>query len=194
MTKDETLKIMSILRAAYPRYYANQSKEDAAGAVNLWHIMLSDHDYKTVMMAIRAVIANLKYPPSVADVIASIQSLTAPRDLEPLEAWGLVQKAIRNSLYNADEEFNKLPETIQLAVGSPDALRAWARDDEGATNTVTASNFQRSYAARLKSIKEYRAMPKDVRAFLDSIAETKGLTGNGTNNGIGALPEMRQTD
>lgn len=184
---------MSVLKAAYPRYYSGQSGDELKAAVSLWHTMFEEYDYRLVSKAVKALIATLKFPPSVADVTEKIQLLTQPKQMEPMAAWALVKKAIGNSLYNADREFANLPEEIQETIGSPEQLRAWARDDEGATNTVTASNFQRSYQAKVKNIREYKAMPKDVRELIDDVARRlPGLEeSHERNKNFGALPEMR---
>lgn len=196
MNRDETLKVMGVLKAAYPRYYANQSKEDILSAVNLWNVMLNEYDYAIVTKAVRALIATVKFPPSVAEVIESIQKITMPRQLEPLEAWGLVKRAIKNSLYNAEDEFLKLPEEIQMTIGSPEQLRAWAKDEENAADTVISSNFQRSYQAKIKSIREYAAMPQDVRKLIDRLADAmpKLEVNNERGKNDRVLPQMREGD
>lgn len=182
---------MSVLKAAYPRYYSGQSGDELKAAVSLWHTMFEEYDYRLVSKAVKALIATLKFPPSVADVTEKIQLLTQPKQMEPMAAWALVKKAIGNSLYNADREFANLPEEIQETIGSPEQLRAWARDDEGATNTVTASNFQRSYQAKVKNIREYKAMPKDIRELIDDVAKRlpKAPTGAGTPGRLAANNE-----
>lgn len=39
MNRNETLKIMAVIKAAYPYYYNNQSEEDLKTVVNLWQGM-----------------------------------------------------------------------------------------------------------------------------------------------------------
>lgn len=53
-----------------------------------------------------------------------MRELNTPKQLNELEAWSLVEKAIRNSIYNSQEEFSKLPPLVQKAVGSPNVLDA----------------------------------------------------------------------
>ena len=81
-----------------------------------------------------------------------------------------VKNAIRNSLYNAKEEYYKLPENIQRLVGSPSTLREWAMLDISELDTVVQSNFMRSYKARQEHEKEYLALPKSVREITQEVA------------------------
>ena len=79
-----------------------------------------------------------------------------------------------------------------MVVGSPEQLRAWACDEESATDTVTASNFRRDYNIKIDRIKEYRAMPRSVKDMLDSVSERCKLeNGNGKGKDYKALPGMR---
>jgi hypothetical protein len=81
---------------------------------------------------------------------------TQPNEMTEAEAWALVRKAASNSFYGqAAKEFDKLPPILQRLVGTPNQLRDWGMMDSNEFNTVVASNFQRSYRARVKSDKEY---------------------------------------
>lgn len=191
MTKEETLKIMSVLKTAYPRYYVNQTKDELVNAVNLWSMMLEEYEYEVVSGAVKAIIATAKFPPTIAEVIERIGKITSPEELDASDAWLLVKKAIRNSTYNSEREFERLPEAVQMVVGSPEQLRAWACDEESATDTVTASNFRRDYNIKIDRIKEYRAMPQSVKDMLASVSERCKLEdGNGKGKDYKALPGM----
>lgn len=78
--------------------------------------------------------------------------------------------ALRNSLYNSDDEYRKLPQVIQRIVGSPSVLREWAQSDINELQTVIASNFQRSYRARAKGEREFMALPQSTKDFLSQLA------------------------
>lgn len=192
MTKEETLKIMSVLKTAYPRYYVNQTKDELVNAVNLWSMMLEEYEYDVVSGAVKAIIATAKFPPTIAEVIERIGKITSPEELDASDAWLLVKKAIRNSTYNSEREFERLPEAVQMVVGSHEQLRAWACDEESATDTVTASNFRRDYNIKIDRIKEYRAMPQSVKDMLALVSERCKLEdGNGKGKDYKALLGMR---
>lgn len=166
MTEKETAKIMAVLKVAYPRYYQGLSVEEAKQAVALWTSMLIDYQYELVSKAVKALIATEKFPPTVADVIEKINLVTSKPQLSEIEAWGLVKKAIRNSTYHSEEEFNALPQSVQDAIGNHGALREWAMSEEEGSETVIASNFMRSYRTKSKQTKELKALPSDVKEFM----------------------------
>lgn len=93
--------------------------------------------------------------------------VSAPKKiLNELEAWSLVEKAIRNSIYNSQEEFSKLPPLVQKAVGSPNVLRLWAADGSY-SEQVASSNFMRSYRNEAKKQEEYEKLPADMQQMID---------------------------
>lgn len=178
MDREETLEIMAVLQAAYPAYYRGQGEEDAKAAVNLWHKMFADDPYPVVSAAVEAHIASdtKGYPPHIGAIRDKITKLTQPEELSEMEAWAMVRKALSNSGYHAQQEFDKLPEVLQRVVGSPSMLHQWALMDNSDVETVVQSNFMRSYKVRAASAKEYLALPAEVKAFMRQIAETHTLT------------------
>lgn len=175
MTLEETTKVMSVLKTAYPRYYDGIDAQTARQTVRLWASMLNDYSYELVINAVKALIAINKFPPVIADVIEKIQMLTENREMTELEAWSLVHKAVCNSAYNSEAEFEKLPPEIQQTVHSPEQLKTWALTPEDELNTVVASNFQRSFRVRSKQAREYAAIPVSVRKFICGISNNMGF-------------------
>ena len=175
MDVKETAAVMAILKIAYPRYYANTTTAEAKETLNLWHTMLAEYPADMVNAAVKALIATNVYPPTIADVISSIKQLTQKKNMSEVVAWGLVKNAIRNSAYHSVEEFDKLPPEIQETVGSPMVLREWAMSDDESTETVIASNFMRSYKAKVKERKEFDAIPSDIKELLIKNTENMRL-------------------
>lgn len=174
MTRQETLILMSTLRAAYPQYYSKQGMEDAKAAVNLWHMMFADDDAQLVAAAVKAFIATdtKGFPPVIGQIKAKLDMILREAygcgELTPMEAWAKVQKAIRNSAWHAQEEFDKLPDTIRAVIVGPSALRDYAMMDSETVNSVVASNFQRSFTARRDHVTEMRMLPADVKEFIST--------------------------
>ena len=165
MTREETVKIIRIMVDSYPNYKPN----DISETVDVWQMMLSDYDYNIVAMALKAYILSdtSGFAPSIGQLAAKIQTITKPQELNEMDAWSLVSKAIRNSGYNSVEEFAKLPSLVQKAVGLPDQLRVWALD-ENYNEQVVSSNFMRCYRNELSRHEELSKMPSDVKDLIDS--------------------------
>jgi len=187
MTREETLAIMAVLKAAYPNYYRDMKRTDAEGVVNLWATMFADEPAELVTMAVKAHIAgdSKGFPPHIGAIKEAIVRIQQPKELTELEAWAIVQRAIsgasmspQSMMYrngetdgktSAERKFDALPPILKRMVGNPGQLAAWAAMDEETVGTVIASNFQRSYRAVAAKEREYMALPGDVRRMMDRI-------------------------
>lgn len=176
MTAQETAGIMTILHIAYPRYYANTTDDDKKAALQLWSVMFADYEYDVIAAAVKAVIATSKFPPTIADVNEKLQLFTASQEMSELEAWDKVRKAICNSSYNSEEEFNKLPEECKALVHSSHQLKAWAQVSEKELNTVVASNFMRDFRSSTSRRREQAMLPDSVKEAIGNAAAKKQLT------------------
>lgn len=204
MTREETLAIMSVLKAAYPNYYREMRRDEAEAIVGLWTEMFKDDPAEVVAVAVKAHIATDKkgFPPHIGAIREAITKIKAPKEMTELEAWGKVLRAINGAsmspnsrrmrngvleeLTSAERNFNALPEVLQRLVGSPSQLSDWAKMDTDVVNSVVASNFQRSYNARAKHERERLALPGDVRQVMDVLSEgmrMPALTDGGNANG-----------
>lgn len=172
MNHNETLAIMSVLKAAYPNFYKDMKRAEAEGIVSLWAEMFADEPAPLVAAAVKAHIANdaKGFPPHIGAIKEAVTKLRTPEEMTELEAWGLVQKALSNGIYGAQSEYDKLPPVIQRIVGSPSQLREWAMMDTDTVNSVVASNFQRSYKARAANERQLLALPSDVRQVMQQLA------------------------
>lgn len=81
----------------------------------------------------------------VISVARKGESILAWNELNELEAWSFVRKALRNSGYHANEEFEKLPPIVRKAVGSPDNLYCWSQMDITSVENIVQVNFLQVY-------------------------------------------------
>lgn len=173
MTRSDTAKIMAILKSAYPNFYRNQSREDVEAAIRLWADLFADDDPDVVLAAVKSHIATdtKGYPPVIGQIKEQVTKLTQPPMMTEQEAWSLVYRAICNSGYHAQEEYDRLPPLLQRLVGSPSQLHDWALMPADEVNSVIGSNFMRSYRVRAKDWAEYQALPGAIRERLDALAD-----------------------
>ena len=170
MTRDDTTKILAVLRGAYPAFYRDITKQEAYSTIDLWESMFDEEPYELVAAAVKAFIAgdSKGFPPSIGQVKERIRQITQPEEMTEQEAWSYVSKALRNSTYGSEEEFLKLPPEVQAVVHDPGQLRQWALADADEVETVIASNFMRSFRAKQKTTKEYMALPTSVKRLMIS--------------------------
>lgn len=171
MTDVEAIKILAVLKAAYPASYNRMPDDEAEAVVNLWAEMFNDEPYEIVGAAVKSFIAAdiSGYPPSIGQIKGSIRKITQPHDMSESEAIAMILEATRNSTYNASAEFEKLPPILRKLVGSPAQLREWAVADSHAVNTVIASNLQRSYRVVQERQREYEALPESIKVHMELV-------------------------
>lgn len=165
MTYEETKNIISGIIIAYPNY----KLADMKSTLNLWYEMLKDYPYNVVSMSLKAYICKgNEFAPSIGQLITEICKLTTPQELNSMEAWGLVSKALRNGYYGSAEEFKKLPVLVQKALGTHEQLRNWACD-ENFNEEVAKSHFIKAYNIECQRKEDITKLPKDVQMFVENI-------------------------
>ena len=151
MTKEEFLIISRAIRAVYPNMLADD------GAKDVWFSMLSDLPYMQVSVALQTHMMTSKFPPTIADL--RVNHAEQQRGLTELEAWAMVRKAIKNGTYGAEEEYEKLPEIVQKAVGSASNIRQWAQSDSGMLETIEAHFLKAFRIQRGRAIQDAQTSP-----------------------------------
>lgn len=164
MTREETVKIIRIMVDSYPNYKPN----DISETVDVWQMMLEEYSYQQVSMALKAYILSddSGFAPSIGKLVNKIHTMTEPQELNEMEAWSLVSKAIRNSGYNSVEEFAKLPPLVQKAVGLPEQLRTWALD-ENYNEEVASSHFVKCYRNEIVRHREFQKMSRSAQQLIE---------------------------
>lgn len=164
MTREETIAVLAVLKAAYPQFYRGLGRNELDGIISLWADLFAQEDFSLVQAAVKGhIAADAKgYPPHIGAVKEAVRKLSHPQELAELQAWGLVVKALKNSGYNSAQEFEKLPEEIRRVVGSHSQLKEWALMDAETLQSVVASNFQRSYKAIAAGRREKAVIPAAV--------------------------------
>ena len=75
MTREETIKVLAILKAAYPNSYKNMTKEEANGTVGIWSVQFAKYPAELVMAAVNKIISISTFPPSIAEVKEKISGM-----------------------------------------------------------------------------------------------------------------------
>lgn len=167
MTNEEVKKIIGTMILAYPNY----KPDNMSMLIELWKEMLSEYTYQQVAMALKAYIASdtSGFAPSIGQIVGKMQMINQPEELNEMEAWNLVSKAIRNGYYGAEEEFSKLPPLVQKAVGSHEQLRQWAQTEIDSVENVIQSNFMRTYRTVVERSLNVSRMPVETRKRIEAI-------------------------
>lgn len=173
MNLQETVKILAEITEVYPAFAKDRNLRNTA---EIWAKFFEDEPYEAVNVAVSQFIAtDLKgFAPTIGQIKAAIHTVAGAEEMSEVEAWGLVAKACRNSLYNSESEFAKLPPVIREVVGSPSVLRLWSMSEPEEFNTVVSSNFMRSYRVRAAHAKERAMLPESIQAMLPALSGSIG--------------------
>lgn len=164
MTVNDARKIIAVMLVSYPNF----KPIDTELMATTWADMLNEYSYEQVSVALKCYITTdtSGFAPSIGQLIDKLKTVEQPQELNELQAWGLVRKAINNSGYHSEEEFAKLPPLVQKAVGTPGQLKQWGMSDIESIETVAQSNFMRTYRAVAKREDEVSRMPIEIRQLI----------------------------
>lgn len=171
MMRDEFKILVKGMKAVY----AQQTFLPDKDAFDMWFALLQDLPYKLANVAIQKHMLTEKFPPTPAEIREkAAQMIEVPEtEMSELEAWALVRKAIRNSGYHAQEEFDKLPEACREAVGNAANLEEWAKMDYEKVESVGQSHFIRNFRTAVLRIKEEQRLPEQMRKLISEMRESR---------------------
>lgn len=174
MTRDETKQLLMRIQSVYPNW---KPQAELRFVVETWHEYLSEYTYEQAKIALKAYVLsdNKGFAPSIGELVSHIHNISSPQELNEMEAWALVSKALKNGTYGAEEEFAKLPPIVQKAVGHPSNLRNWAQTDMESIENVIQSNFIKTYRVVLNRSQELAKMPTEVRRLIESVNKGQGI-------------------
>lgn len=75
MTRDETIKLLSILKAAYPNSYKGMTKEEANGMIAVWTVHFAKVPANVVFIAVNKIISESPFPPAISEVKTKLRGL-----------------------------------------------------------------------------------------------------------------------
>ena len=165
MTRLETAKILALMITTYPNYKVN----DMEFARDTWHEFLKDYEYTDISKSFAEYVRSdtSGFAPSAGRLIQGVgraeKIAEDLSDLNEMEAWALVSKALRKSGYDYEKEFYKLPALVQKAVGTPLQLHNWSQTSIESVENVIQSNFCRTYRAVLENKKKFNDLPADMQ-------------------------------
>lgn len=152
-------------------------------AASIWYRALKDIPYKALQAAFELHMQSSPFPPKPADLRAGAERLVknTAESLPPFEGvWRQVTRALRNSSYHAEEEFDKLPAIAKEVVVSPENLQKWAVMDIEELETVQKSLSRRNYDTlkkrKVEDAKLSLRLTQQIEAAAISYRDSHALT------------------
>ena len=162
MTREEIIVILKILKTSYPNFYKDMTKEDMVNTISIWSEMFENDDLNLVKVSVKELIQTLKFPPTIADIKQKMYELTNKETL-PTDLWASLKKAISNSAYHSEEEFEKLPPECKMFIRNPRQLKELSQNDAEINNTVVKGQFLKQIETIQKRIKEDKQMLPEAK-------------------------------
>lgn len=150
MKKTEIVKLLTILKVTYPKFFISNDDEETGIQIDTWYAVLKDDDFGIVQQATFNLIKTLKFPPTIADIKEAIRKIQYPNTMTEQEAVNFIMKALEDGYYNSRKAFDCLPEILRKVVGSPSQLAQWSVMEIDTVQSVVASNISRSYRVLLE--------------------------------------------
>lgn len=172
MNREQTIAILGIIKTAYPRFYEGKTKGELENMIALWQEMFSDTSPAVVTLAVKSLIAHLKFPPTIADVKEEIAS-RANKDTA-IDYWNEAYNMICDGSYMTQEEFEQCSEVCQRYFGSLARLREKSRT-QGLNFEVEQSLFNKTVETLIERKRQDLMLPASVKQELDKLAERMSI-------------------
>lgn len=191
MTRQDVVKMFFLVKSAYPKFYRDFGEEKTKYYIESWFMVFANVDTVSAFKGLKVYMSTETsgFPPSPGQIMDCIHRLTPDELPNEMEAWTLVDRAVRNSNYNAQEEFDRLPMVVKRAVRNPARLREWAQMDIATYQTVEQSNFMRTYRAEVENERRNQRIPSDIRPQLEVIETPAVMIEERTEHEKAAAPD-----
>lgn len=174
MTREETFKLLSIIKASY-RNSGLESKNSAEmqQTINAWAVMLEDVHYDVAIQAVKMHTSVSPYPPTISEIRQRAQQLTAPESLITAEeVWDMTVKAVRRyGRYRMDAALETMPTDVRPYV------KRWYIDVCNSEELdVIRGQFLKNYEVTAKRDREMKQFPQSIQNILLQGAKALQLT------------------
>lgn len=95
MNREDTAKILVVIRAAYPAQSSKLGTSQQLDMLDAYHSLLGDLTYEQCNAAVRVLLQTRQYMPSVAEIRSTALDLERGPVRAGGDAWGSVLRAIR---------------------------------------------------------------------------------------------------
>lgn len=159
MQEAEIAKLIGVMAAAYPSVKLSEA------TVEVYIAMLKDIPLDVLTASIQQCMAESEFLPTIAKVRDKALALTLPVAPEPLEAWGVVLKAIQKYGFYHSPEFNDpiIAKAVEC-IGWRN-LCCTEMDNQG----VDRAHFSRVYEGLLRQAENDRRMLPQARNIQEQV-------------------------
>lgn len=75
MTPEESIKLLALIKLAYPNSYKDIDKDTQLATVNMWHRAFDSVPFAIMELALDHFVKISKFPPTIADICEELRSI-----------------------------------------------------------------------------------------------------------------------
>lgn len=170
MKKTDTIKLLAIINTAFPNMQITESM------VELWHELLGDLEFNLAIAAVKKLILESPFPPTIADIRKRAVEIMTPAEdkIDASTAWGEVVHAIRMFGYPRPQEAleSMSPRTRKVV-----EQMGWQEICQATEPGVVRGQFLRMYEAYSAREKQDALLPQKMRDEIKQIANLRLVEG-----------------
>lgn len=170
MTREEFDKLMRGIKAAYTNSNF-MSNPDSEG---VWYRFLKNIDYSLAEAAAYKHIADCKFPPTIAEILEQCSSIAIPDEINWLDGWRKVQKAIGRYGYDRSTEAIAAIKESDVTAGEVAERLGWMNLCMSENSAVDRANFRQGYEAILNRKREKLKLSGGVYERLNALTQGIG--------------------
>lgn len=191
MNKEETQKILTILRVNYPNNFKSvANKNDMDLIVDTWDIQFKNYTLDEVFNAIMSIIATdtSGFAPSIGRVKDELNKKYKDSVMTDEEAWSIVLNSAKCNSAKARANFETLPGNIKKAVKHPKFLESlgyadkknqgtFKKDFVKNYNDIIENDYQEMNANSITRLEfcERNAIPGETIKALNGVVDLKQI-------------------
>jgi hypothetical protein len=172
LKKTETVQLLAVVNAAFPNMQVTEVM------VNIWHELLGDLDFGLAKAAVKKLLLESPYPPTIADIRKQVVQISTPLEdrIDGAQAWGEVEKAIQNyGYYRETEALANMPPRVAKVVRYIGWREICLSDEPG----VVRGQFMKMFPQVAEREQKERLLPAALRKELHNVAESYKLIDSG---------------
>lgn len=191
MNKEETQKILTILRVNYPNNFKSvANKNDMDLIVDTWNIQFKNYTLDEVFNAIMSIIATdtSGFAPSIGRIKDELNKKYKDSVMTDEEAWSIVLNSAKCNPAKAKDNFEALPGNIKKAVKHPKFLESlgyagkknqetFKKDFVKSYKETIENDYQEMNANKITRLEfcERNAIPKETIKALNGVTNLKQI-------------------
>lgn len=112
MTQEESIKLLALIKLAYPNSYKDIDRDTQIATVNMWHRAFTDIPFGIIEMALDSFVKESKFPPTIAEITEKLRAIHGEAVLQVLTLGDGKERDMYKFILNATQAYDKRQDNI----------------------------------------------------------------------------------